>query len=167
MTNSSAFGATETEATAPLEWLVAKQEAFDQQFKLVEKAYPFIGPFHLSDLVLSCQLLRLLVWQITTRTSFLRPDTMQNYMELYFPVQESVYLRDILRELHREPRCIVVRFAKKLFEVMDARLDVLEVSAATPTRGCEYSEGMAGKYVLPNIVYLGVWEINRYPGDSP
>ncbi|SPO04175.1 uncharacterized protein DNG_06858 [Cephalotrichum gorgonifer] len=111
------------------EWIIAKQEAFDQQRKLVQDACPDLAPLQRADLVLTCQWLRLLVWQMATRKYLLRSDALQDYMLLYFPVQESVYLRGILRELEGQPLRVGIGFVRKLFEVVDSASDVLTVSA--------------------------------------
>lgn len=111
-------------------WIILKQEALEHQRKLVEDISPRLIPTQRADLILTCQWLRLLVWQMATWKYLLHSDALQNYMAIYFPVRESAHLQDILEGLESEALDRNgVGIQRKLFEVVDVASDVLSISA--------------------------------------
>lgn len=112
------------------QWIIAKQERLEQQRIIVDETCPELNPIQRADLVLTCQWLRLLVWQMATRKYLLRSDALQDYMLLYFPVQGSAHLEKILQESDQKPlEHYGIGILRKMFEVVDVVSDILAVSA--------------------------------------
>lgn len=113
-----------------LEWITKKQKALEQQHALVEEACPNLTELQQSDLLLTSQWLRTLVWQMAGYKYMLHSDAVHDYMLLLFPVQGSMYVGNILRKICRES--LDQQGAgnlQKLFEITTCAADVVSLSA--------------------------------------
>lgn len=113
-----------------LEWITEKQRALEEQHALVEEACPHLTELQQSDLLLTSQWLRTLVWQMAGYKYMLHSDAVQDYLLLLFPIQGSLYVGNILRKIGRES--LDQQGAgnlQKLFDITTCAADVVSLSA--------------------------------------
>lgn len=112
------------------EWVNEKQRAFAAQQMMIEESLSRLTNLQQVDLVLTCQWLRTVVWQMAGYKHMLHSDALQDYMLLLFPVQGSVYVGNVLRNISRESlNRQGMGNLQKLFEITDMAADVLSLSA--------------------------------------
>ena len=113
-----------------LEWITEKQRVLEEQHVLVEEACPHLTEVQQSDLLLTSQWLRTLVWQMAGYKYMLHSDAAQDYMQLLFPVRGSIYVGNILRKICRESLDHQgAGNLQKLFEITTSAADVVSLSA--------------------------------------
>lgn len=113
-----------------LEWITEKQRALEEQHALVEEACPDLTELQQSDLLLTSQWLRTLVWQMAGYKYMLHSDAVQDYLLLLFPIKGSIYVGNILRKVGRES--LDQQGAgnlQKLFDITTCAADVVTLSA--------------------------------------
>ncbi|KAL2212817.1 hypothetical protein CC79DRAFT_454849 [Sarocladium strictum] len=116
-----------------LEWVTERQKALALQQELVEELCDSVTELQKTDLVLTCQWLRTIVWQMAGSKYMLHSDASQDYMLLLFPVQGCVYVGKVLRKTSRESlNQQGGGNLQKLFEITNTAADVLSLLAKHP-----------------------------------
>lgn len=113
-----------------LDWVTEKQRTLALQQELVEDLGDCVSKLQKTDLVLTCQWLRTIVWQMAGQKYMLHSDAREDYMLLLFPVQGCAYVRNMLHGMSRESLSQQGGGnLQKLLEITTTAADVLDLLA--------------------------------------